>query len=147
MALYLLIIQMTVDWKTEMKALFVGSRWVCVSTCLVVASVVLPAWAQSRTYEVKPGDTVEQVIRHTMGDSPLKTSVLRQALMAHNPQAFTQSTPRVLIAGAILKVPSTENLLHQQLPSKSATPAVAPVGGYTTADMNRNERKTWVRFP
>jgi Tfp pilus assembly protein FimV len=82
-----------------------------------------------------------------MGDSPLKTSVLRQALMAHNPQAFTKSTPRVLIAGAVLKLPNADDLLRQQLPSKSATPAVAPVGGYTTADMNMNERKNWVRFP
>lgn len=146
MALYLLIIQMTPDWKTEMKALFVGSRWACVSTCLVLASVALPAWAQPSTYEVKPGDTVEQVIRHTMGDSPLKTSVLRQALMAQNPQAFTKSTPRVLVAGAVLKLPNTDDLLRQHLPGKSASPAAAP-GGYTTADIHMNERKNWVRFP
>jgi Tfp pilus assembly protein FimV len=147
MALYLLIIQMNPDWKTKMKALFVGARCACVmSTCLVVASVALPAWAQPSTYEVKPGDTVEQVIRHTMGDSPLKTSVLRQALIAQNPQAFTKSTPRVLIAGAVLKLPNADEFLRQQLPSKSANPAVAP-GGYTTADMNMNERKNWVRFP
>lgn len=147
MALHLLIIHMFVDWKTEMKALFVVSRWVCVSACLVVALAALPARAQPSTYEVKPGDTVDQVIRLTMGDSPLKPSVLRQALMAHNPQAFTQSTPRVLIAGAVLKVPSTEDLLRQHLPGKSVTPVVSPLGGYTTADMNMNERKNWVRFP
>jgi hypothetical protein len=45
------------------------------------------ALAQPKTYDVKPRDTVDQVIRQTMGDSPLKTTFVRQALMAHKPQA------------------------------------------------------------
>ena len=97
---------------------------------------------------VKPGDTVDQVIRHTMGDSPIKPAILRQVLMSYNPQAFTKSAPRVLIAGAVLNIPSPEDVLRQYAPGKSATVGASPKpGGYTTADMNMSERKNWVRFP
>ncbi len=128
-----------------MNSLNIVSRMVGVLACCVGASVAV---AQPKTYEVKPGDTVDQVIRQTMGDSPLKTTVLRQALMAHNPQAFTKTTPRVLIAGAVLTLPTTDELLPRSSGSKTGSPAPgAPLAGYTTADINMSERKNWVRFP
>ena len=115
---------------------------------VALSCAAMPAAAQSRTYEVKPGDTVDHVIRQTMADSPIKTPILRQALMLQNPQAFTKSTPRVLIAGAVLKVPSTDDVLRQYTSGKSGDASTsAKTGGYTTADINMNERKNWVRFP
>jgi Tfp pilus assembly protein FimV len=118
------------------------------AACAALACLAMPAEAQSRTYEVKSGDTVDHVIRQTMGDSPIKPTILRQVLMSQNPQAFTKSTPRVLIAGAVLKVPSTEDVLRQYSGGKSSdTTPSAKTGGYTTADINMNERKNWVRFP
>ena len=128
-----------------MNLLNVVPRIACALACCVGASMAL---AQPKTYEVKPGDTVDQVIRQTMGDSPLKSTVLRQALMAHNPQAFTKSNPRVLIAGAVLTLPTTDELLPRPSHSKAGSPAPgAPLAGYTTADINMNERKNWVRYP
>ncbi|CAN1553143.1 LysM domain [Burkholderiaceae bacterium] len=113
------------------------------------------AWAAEpagKTYTVQAGDTMDKVIRQHLADSPLKTEVLRQALMQQNPQAFTQSTPRVLIAGAVLRLPSNEDLLRTQLGASGKSSASAPAGntwagGYSTRDMNMNERKNWVRFP
>ena len=72
--------------------------------------------------------------------------------MQQNPQAFTQSKPRVLIAGAVLRLPSNEELLRTQLGASGKASGAAPsgstwAGGYSTRDMNMNERKNWVRFP
>jgi Tfp pilus assembly protein FimV len=117
--------------------------------CLMAA----PVWAAEpagKTYTVQAGDTIDKVIRQHLAESPLKNEVLRQALMQHNPQAFTQSTPRVLIAGAVLRLPSNEDLLRTQLGAsgKATAPAGSTwAGGYSTRDMNMNERKNWVRFP
>ncbi len=144
MALHLLI-----PLRLEnLMTLSVLSRAGLVGVCVALSCLSLSASAQSKTYQVKSGDTVDHVIRQAMADSPIKPTILRQALMSHNPEAFTKSTPRVLIAGAVLKVPSTEDVLRQYAPAKSNDSAApSKSGGYTTADINMNERKNWVRFP
>ncbi len=127
-------------------------HWLC---CLVLAAPVL-AWAAApasasaaRTYQVQTGDTLDKVIRKTMPDSPLKFEILRNAFVQQNPQAFTKAPPRALMAGAVLNVPNHDDLLRSYM-----VPGYAPGnsgasrgGGYSTADMNMNERKNWVRFP
>ena len=119
--------------------------------CLL-SGTALAADPVGKTYNVQAGDTIDKVIRQHLADSPLKIEVLRQALMQQNPQAFTQSTPRVLIAGAVLRLPSNEELLRTQLGASGKGSGAAPAGstwagGYSTRDMNMNERKNWVRFP
>jgi Tfp pilus assembly protein FimV len=120
--------------------------------CLVMAAPLL-TWAASPaprgTYVVETGDTLDKVIRKTMPDSPLRADILRNAFVQQNPQAFTKSPPRALMAGAVLNVPNHDDLLRSY-----TVPGHAPGnsgmhrgGGYSTADMNMNERKNWVRFP
>ena len=101
------------------------------------------------TYQVVPGDTLDKVIRKTMPDSPLRVEILRNAFVQQNPQAFTKSPPRALMAGVVLNVPNHDDLLRSYM-----VPAHSPGnsgmhrgGGYSTADINMNERKNWVRFP
>ena len=123
-------------------------HWLC---CLVLAAPAL-AWAAApaaRTYQVQAGDTLDKVIRKTMPDSPLKFEILRNAFVQQNPQAFTKAPPRALMAGAVLNVPNHDDLLRSYM-----VPGFSPGnsganrgGGYSTADMNMNERKNWVRFP
>jgi Tfp pilus assembly protein FimV len=116
----------------------------------LMSGAVWAAEPAGKSYTVQAGDTIDKVIRQHLAESPLKIEVLRQALMQQNPQAFTQSTPRVLIAGAVLRMPSNEDLLRTQLGAsgKASAPSGSTwAGGYSTRDMNMNERKNWVRFP
>ncbi len=121
--------------------------------CCMVLSVPVLALASGSTmhatYQVMPGDTLDKVIRKTMPDSPLRADILRNAFVQQNPQAFTKSPPRALMAGAVLNVPNHDDLLRSYM-----VPGHAPGnsgmhrgGGYSTADINMNERKNWVRFP
>jgi hypothetical protein len=101
------------------------------------------------TYIVESGDTLDKVIRKTMPDSPLRADILRNAFVQQNPQAFTKSPPRSLMAGAVLNVPNHDDLLRTYMvpghvPGNSG---LHRGGGYSTADMNMSERKNWVRFP
>ena len=112
--------------------------WLC-GVVLALPVVVLAASPVPRTYQVVSGDTLDKVIRKTMPDSPLRPDVLRNAFIQSNPQAFTKSTPRALMAGAILNVPNHDELLRSFMAQGAR--------GYANADMGMNDRKNWVRFP
>ncbi|MEY4122532.1 MAG: hypothetical protein RLZZ457_1370 [Pseudomonadota bacterium] len=134
-----------------MNALFALRRmglWMVLAAAPAVALAVAPAGS---TYKVQSGDTLDKVVRHTMGDSPLKPELLRQAFIQQNPQAFTKSTPRALVVGAVLTVPNHDDVLRMHMsqvkPSGAAGTGRAMGAGYATTDMNMNERKNWVRFP
>jgi Tfp pilus assembly protein FimV len=98
---------------------------------------------------VESGDTLDKVIKKTMPDSPLRVDILRNAFVQQNPQAFTKSPPRSLMAGVVLNVPSHDDLLRTYMvPGQSlGSSGMHRGGGYSTADMNMSERKNWVRFP
>jgi Tfp pilus assembly protein FimV len=110
-----------------------------------------------KTYDVVSGDTLDKVIRATMADSPFKIEILRTAFIQQNPQAFTKTPPRTLMAGSILTIPDHDNLVAMYLKSGKSAPAKNAMasnnnagpgsGGYATTDLNMNERKNWVRFP
>jgi Tfp pilus assembly protein FimV len=105
--------------------------------------------APRHTYQVESGDTLDKVIRKTMPDSPLRIDILRNAFVQQNPQAFTKSPPRALMAGAVLNVPNHDDLLRSYMVPGHAlgSSGMHRGGGYSTADMNMSERKNWVRFP
>ena len=123
--------------------------WLC---CLMLSTPMLAVAASPApriTYQVVSGDTLDKVIRKTMPDSPLRVEILRNAFVQQNPQAFTKSPPRALMAGAVLNVPNHDDLLRSYMvpghvPGSSG---MNRGGGYSTADMNMSERKNWVRFP
>lgn len=119
--------------------------WLC-CVLLAVPMLALAASPVSRnTYQVVSGDTLDKVIRKTMPDSPLRIEILRNAFVQQNPQAFTKSPPRALMAGVVLNVPNHDDLLRHYVISGNSGSQRG--GGYSTADLNMNERKNWVRFP
>jgi Tfp pilus assembly protein FimV len=123
--------------------------WACCLALAVPALALAASPVAHSTYKVESGDTLDKVIKKTMPDSPLRADILRNAFVQQNPQAFTKSPPRSLMAGVVLNVPSHDDLLRSYM-----VPGQAPGnsgmhrgGGYSTADMNMTERKNWVRFP
>jgi hypothetical protein len=120
--------------------------------CVLLSAPVLTLAASPApriTYQVVSGDTLDKVIRKTMPESPLRVEILRNAFVQQNPQAFTKAPPRALMAGAVLNVPNHDDLLRTYMvpghvPGSSG---MQRGGGYSTADLNMNERKNWVRFP
>ena len=117
---------------------------------LSAATLAMAASPAARsTYQVESGDTLDKVIRKTMPDSPLRMEILRNAFVQQNPQAFTKAPPRALMAGAVLNVPNHDDLLRSYaVPGHSpGNSGIHRGGGYSTADINMNERKNWVRFP
>ena len=120
--------------------------------CIAIAAPMLASSASPAarsTYQFVSGDTLDKVIKKTMPDSPLRVDILRNAFVQQNPQAFTKSPPRSLMAGAILNVPNHDDLLRTYMvPGHSpGNSGMQRGGGYSTADMNMSERKNWVRFP
>lgn len=104
-----------------------------VAAVLALSSVVI--FAAPTTYSVRTGETLDQVIRQTMGSSPLRIELLRQAFIEQNPKAFTKTSPRYLMAGAVLTIPNHDDLVRQHLNAgKSASGVI-------------DERKFWVRYP
>ena len=110
---------------------------------VVAAAAGLSLGAQAaenvRTYNVMSGDTLDKVIRQTMGDSPFKIEVLRQAFIQQNPQAFTKGSPKFLMAGAVVRVPTQDDLMRR-VAGVNAKPVYGP-------DPGMMERKNWVRYP
>jgi len=105
------------------------------SLAAVLALSPAVIFAAPQTYNVRTGDTLDQVIRQTMGSSPLKVELLRQAFIDQNPKAFTKSSPRYLMAGAVLTVPNHDELMRQHLNGNKPAPTLL------------DERRNWVRYP
>jgi hypothetical protein len=123
--------------------------WLCGLVLATPMLALAASPAPRSTYQVVSGDTLDKVIRKTMPDSPLRVEILRNAFVQQNPQAFTKSPPRSLMAGAVLNVPNHDDLLRSYtVPGQAAgNSGMNRGGGYSTADINMSERKNWVRFP
>lgn len=95
-----------------------------------------------KAYQVKPGDTLDKVVRNALADSPLRADVLKEEIVKMNPHAFTKGSKSTLMAGATLHLPRNEDLLGKHL--KAAQDAVGTAGRESATS---NERRNWVRYP
>ena len=92
-----------------------------------------------KMHVVQPGETLSGLVRKLYPNSPLRETLLQDALRADNPDAFMRSKPTILLAGASMKVPSHAALIEQQYKRFS-------VNGDEDASGDDPQRK-WVRFP
>ena len=114
------------------------------------------------SYKPMPGQSLDQVITRTMGDSPLNLAVLRQAFIRQNPAAFEPGKKPRLRKGAVLIVPDHAALLLSLMPSPLPVPRPATVSVAATAataataepESNSpltpavgDDRRHWVRYP
>lgn len=108
------------------------------------------------SYKPKPGQTLDQVIAHTLGKSPLSLAVLRQAFIQKNPVAFEAGKMPRLRKGVVLIVPDHDALLLSLMPSplpesRPATVSIAdnsePETGSQLPPAAGEDRRRWVRYP
>jgi Tfp pilus assembly protein FimV len=62
-------------------------------------------------YQVRSGDTLDVLLRRIYGDTPIRTDILRQAVIRANPHAFRNNNPNWMLAGAQLRVPDADDVL------------------------------------
>lgn len=99
---------------------------------------------------VQRGDTLDRVIRRTLGETPFSDAFLRKAFVQLNPHAFRASgNPNLISAGSTLHVPTAaqlQQLMHAHYPHSAAVQGAGHDS--TTAHATDAEaRKRWVRYP
>jgi Tfp pilus assembly protein FimV len=62
------------------------------------------------SYEVRQGDTLDQIIELAFPGSLIRNSVLRQAFVERNPRAFRGNNPNWLLAGVTIDVPVAQDI-------------------------------------
>ena len=92
------------------------------------------------SYVVKSGDTLNGVVKKLYPNSPLRPDLLREEVVRMNPAAMTKGSPKVLMAGATLQLPSHESLLSKHLVKPAADTA-------STLSTGSEARRHWVRYP
>lgn len=114
------------------------------------ASAIMLSTGVHTTVQVSRTETLESVIRRSVPQLPLKDSVVRQAFIQLNPQAFPVRNVTVIRAGTVLRVPNTDDLRTvaiRESPSAASLflgnslPQEAPL------EETREEKRQWVRFP
>ena len=96
-------------------------------------------------YKVQVGDVLDDIIFSTMGDIPIRHSLLRKAFVETNPHAFIRSNANRLMAGKLIKIPDVNDLRRTIFPGGIIDESSEPV----VAEHKKPTRKKmdWVRYP
>ncbi len=93
-------------------------------------------------YVVKKGDTLNEIIKSTFNQHPLKMKLIGEMIIANNKRAFPSGKPTSMQAGATLIIPSVASITGMTDPGK-VSPMVEKANPYVSTDPH----KGWVRFP
>ncbi len=97
----------------------------------------------SYRYVVRKGDTLNEIIKSTFNQHPLKMKSIAQAIIANNKKAFPSGRPTSMQAGATLIIPSFESITGMNNDVKGPPLVTQKVNPYVSTDPHRG----WVRFP
>lgn len=87
-------------------------------------------------YKTQYGDTLDQIIIDYMPNLPVRTSMLKRAIVHANPNAFKRSNPNWMYSGRKLKLPGPEDI--RDLIFTDAAQEKMSRG---------QDRDSWIRFP
>ena len=124
------------------------------------------------SYKTKAADTLDKIVQKFYPASPLRTEVLRDALIQNNPMSFPKGNAKSLVIGSTLSIPDQVQLAQKllQLSTDTEIPAVAvvktgspapavatpavPAGGGGAAAHSaghnmalQDPKRQWVRYP
>jgi Tfp pilus assembly protein FimV len=87
-------------------------------------------------YKTKYGDTLDQIILDYMPNLPIRTAMVKRAIVYANPHAFKRSNPNWMYSGKKIKLPDAEDLKDLIFTDAAQ------------AQMSRGQdRDDWIRFP
>ena len=87
-------------------------------------------------YQVRIGDTLDDIILRAIGETPIRKNILRDAFVSANPNSFRNGNPNYLLAGLRLRIPDAEDIVALLFDMNSREMRGA----------NRS-RDSWVHFP
>jgi Tfp pilus assembly protein FimV len=122
----------------------VGQAFAASPAPAAAASADVSAPAAGRTYTTVAGDTLDRVIHKTLGQSPLKPELLRQAMVQANPQGMPAGRNPRFKPGTVLQLPDHDAMLRAIV-----LPVLQPAeaGALSGATASAEARKRWIRYP
>ena len=96
-------------------------------------------------YKVKKGDTLNQIIKSTFNQHPLKMKAIGAMIIKNNKNAFPTGKATSMQAGAILMIPSVSQIGMNTAENPSSIPN--NMTGRQNPYLSTDPHKGWVRFP
>lgn len=87
-------------------------------------------------YQVRNGDTLDQLLERIYGGTLIRRDILRQAMISANPHAFRNNNPNWILAGAQLRIPDANDVISLIFRDTEAI-SLRILGGHPS----------WVRYP
>ena len=95
-----------------------------------------------KTYKVNKGETLDRIIARTMRGTVADVKLIRRAFVALNGAAFPRGSPHIILAGAMLQVPTVADLMAMSNGQPVTRDGAGQAGNRGTTDQRK-----WVRFP
>ena len=112
------------------------------SQVMVDGSAQLSGDGTRQTYKVNKGETLDRIIARTMRGTVADVKLIRRAFVALNGAAFPRGSPHIILAGAMLQVPTVADLMAMS----NGQPVTRDGEGQASSRGTTDQRK-WVRFP
>mgnify|MGYP003962764469 CR=1 FL=1 len=87
-------------------------------------------------YEIRPGDTLDEIINRAIGDTSIRNEILREAFVRANPNSFRNSNPNYMFSGVKIRMPTADDIIGLLFKADSRE-----------LSSTSRSRESWVYFP